>query len=626
MSLVAQYCLLDVLLDLDQAAQAAALAESTLATVRAAGMEDLACAVQRALAQALVQLGRKAEAAAAAEEALQWAERVGSDDRAIDALLVLAQAHAPESAPGEPPRASLAYVQRALSLGAGIEGFNTPPKTFELAARELARAGDVKQAYALMCQANAARDRESAGATVHRAEALEVQRETQRLQAEAAALREAAGAAARQAEALQSANDTLQQLGEVGREITALRNLDGIFQRVIYHLQGALDLQHLSIWLLDDTAIQLQLRFGQEHGQRLAPDSVPLNSPTSRVSRCARLGRELLADLPDPAHNPHDAASQGPGRLAARTSLIGPLRVARRLLGVLCIQSTRPQAYGEHERQVFRSICAWASIALDNAAVVAQLDAALHRLQQAHAAERSAREQLELATQLKLEFLGNISHDLRTPLASLHGYLETLLLGAGQVSETDQARYLSTALAQSAKVNRLAAELMDLAQLESGAMQPVFQRFKLPELLSDVLRKVELAASQKSQRVLFSLPPDLPQAWADPGMIERVFTNLLDNAIQHAPQGSEVRIEVQAQAGTLRLTVLDTGPGIPIELREGLFSRPSAAAQAHRPGGGGLGLLIVQRLLQQQGCEIRLIERAGFGAAFEFGVPSWHDC
>ena len=124
-----------------------------------------------------------------------------------------------------------------------------------------------------------------------------------------------------------------------------------------------------------------------------------------------------------------------------------------------------------------------------------------------------------------------------------------------------------------------------------------------------------------------TLPPDLPDAWADPDMIDRALTNLLDNAIQYAPPGSEVcvdvRVDLPARPDELTVTVLDTGPGIPAELRDTLFTRPSTVAQAHRPGGGGLGLLIVQRLVQQHGCDIRLVPRAGPGAAFEFGVPRW---
>jgi signal transduction histidine kinase len=148
-------------------------------------------------------------------------------------------------------------------------------------------------------------------------------------------------------------------------------------------------------------------------------------------------------------------------------------------------------------------------------------------------------------------------------------------------------------------------------------------RLPLSELLVDVLRKLELAVSGRAQRVQLHLPHELPDAWADADMIERVLTNLLDNAIQHAPPGSDIRVEVAAPAqDRLHVTVLDTGPGVPTELRAELFHRPSPVAQSHRPGGGGLGLLIVQRLLQQHGCEIGLVQRAGCGAAFRFDLPA----
>ncbi len=184
---------------------------------------------------------------------------------------------------------------------------------------------------------------------------------------------------------------------------------------------------------------------------------------------------------------------------------------------------------------------------------------------------------------------------------------------------------LYAAVAQSAKVNRLAAELGELAQLESGAMQPALARFSLAQMLFDVVRKLELAVKERSQRVRLYLPRELPDALADAGMIERVLTNLLDNAIQHTPQGSEIRVEISADVGSengqLLVTVLDTGPGIPTEWHGSLFSRPSPVARAHRPGGSGMGLVIVQRLLQQHGREIHLVQRAGYGAAFSFGVP-----
>jgi signal transduction histidine kinase len=260
-------------------------------------------------------------------------------------------------------------------------------------------------------------------------------------------------------------------------------------------------------------------------------------------------------------------------------------------------------------------------VALDNAAVYEAMNATRRDLNHARDAERQARAAAEQATQAKVEFLANISHDLRTPLASLHGYLETLLLHADQVSAADRQRYLQNALSQGEKVSRLARELQELAHLESGVVQLDWQSVSVPELVREVLRKLELSASRRSQRLVLSYAPELPKAWVDIGMIERVFTNLLDNALQHAPHGGQVRVEIGHDLGLLWVEVLDTGSGIPPELREGLFARPVAVAQPHRPGGGGLGLLIVHRLLQRHRGEIMLVDRPGFGGAFRFTLP-----
>jgi signal transduction histidine kinase/tetratricopeptide (TPR) repeat protein len=624
--LLAQYYMAGVMLEQGDARAAAELAVQTFAAARRAGMAALESDLQCTLAKALLRLGLRSEAIAAAELALQLAERDSSPSLQFLALRVLADVHAPivaaQTAPASGPRASLPHLQRALALGSRIEEFIPDPEIFDAVAREHAHLGDDAQAYAFAVRANAAHDQGQARTATRRAAALEVRAELARARAQAQALREQAAAEARRAALLQEANGTLQQLGSLGREITAQFEMDQVFERLYMHLQSLLDLQHLSIWLLAEPGGgDLHLRFGLEHGQRLVPLSVALDDDSSHAARCVRQAQELLHASPLDAADP----SPMPGTLRTLTALFGPLQVRGRIIGALSIQSVRTDAYGERERLVFRTACAWAAIALDNGAVVAQLQSARRQLQLASDAERDAREQAELATQLKGEFLSNISHDLRTPLASLQGYLETLLLEPGAVSDADRARYLDAALAQSAKVNHLAAELSDLAQLESGAMQPALARFSLADLLFGVVRKLELAVSGRSQRLLLHLPRELPDALADAGMIERVLTNLLDNAVQHAPQGSQIRVEIctdtRVECRQLRVTVLDTGPGIPVELRAGLFSRPSPVAQAHRPGGGGLGLLIVQRLLQQHGCEIRLVQRAGYGAAFSFGVP-----
>lgn len=223
--------------------------------------------------------------------------------------------------------------------------------------------------------------------------------------------------------------------------------------------------------------------------------------------------------------------------------------------------------------------------------------------------------------QQRRDLVANISHDLRTPLTSLHGYLETLRLKDESLTPDERRRYLDIALGQSRKVGRLAQELFELARLESGLVQPELDTFSLPELVQDVMQKFELAAEARGQRLSTEFPRDLPSVRADLGMIERVLTNLLDNAIRHSPPGTRIQVRLGSAGRAVAVRVSDTGPGIPAELRAGLFTRASALRQP-RSEGGGLGLVIVQRILQLHRSEVRLLDEQGQGAVFRFDLPA----
>ncbi len=222
---------------------------------------------------------------------------------------------------------------------------------------------------------------------------------------------------------------------------------------------------------------------------------------------------------------------------------------------------------------------------------------------------------LARSEQQRRELVANVSHDLRTPLTSLHGYLEILAVKGDTLAATERRRYLGTALAQSEKVGKLAESLFELARLEYGIVTPQWEDFSLADLIQDVFQKFELAARGKRIALDARLPPRLANVHADLAMIERVLTNLIDNAVRHTPEDGTVRIELEARVDKIAVSVADTGPGIAPELRAGLFQRALNSREAHR---GGLGLLIVQRMLQLQDSEIRLQDREGMGAVFEF--------
>ncbi|WP_076997113.1 HAMP domain-containing sensor histidine kinase [Variovorax sp. KK3] len=222
--------------------------------------------------------------------------------------------------------------------------------------------------------------------------------------------------------------------------------------------------------------------------------------------------------------------------------------------------------------------------------------------------------------QERRELIANVSHDLRTPLSSLHGYLETLLLKDAVLDAPARRRYLEIAIDQSRRVGDLAQSLFELARLEYGFVQPAPEQFSMIDLVQDVFEKFELRAESRRIKLEAVFPPHLPPVSADLGLIERVLSNLLDNALRHTPEAGRIEVRLAAPSGdALDVTVSDTGPGIAQELREGLFQRPFTVGGARRDG--GLGLRIVHRILELHGRAIALVDSAGQGTCFKFSLP-----
>ena len=217
------------------------------------------------------------------------------------------------------------------------------------------------------------------------------------------------------------------------------------------------------------------------------------------------------------------------------------------------------------------------------------------------------------------EIIANISHDLRTPLTSLHGFLETLA-HKRDLSDAERERYLATALAQSGKVTRLAHELFELARLEHDESTLEREPFSLGDLVHDVVQELGLLAAAKEQRLTAEVPSGLPHVVGSLRLIDRVLTNLIGNAIEHTPAGGEIAVALREAGTVVEVVVRDDGPGIPPEVREVLLGSPPGGA---RPAGAGLGLQIVRRILELHGSRIEL-EPLQRGTRVRFELPAAH--
>lgn len=227
---------------------------------------------------------------------------------------------------------------------------------------------------------------------------------------------------------------------------------------------------------------------------------------------------------------------------------------------------------------------------------------------------------------LRRELVANVSHDLRTPIASLQGYLETLLIKEDSLSAEQRRDYLAIALRHSERLGRLVTELFELAKLDSGHTELNREPFAPGELVQDVALKYRLPAQREGVSIQTQIPPDLPFVDADIGLIERVLENLLDNAIRHTPRGGQVSVTLSAAADRVNVQVADTGCGIPAEKLPLVFDRFYQGHQGEEPRdateGIGLGLAITKRILDLHASTIAVNSVPQAGTRFDFSLPA----
>jgi len=231
-------------------------------------------------------------------------------------------------------------------------------------------------------------------------------------------------------------------------------------------------------------------------------------------------------------------------------------------------------------------------------------------------------EELKEVDRLRRELVANVSHDLRTPLASLQGYLDTLLLKEGRLSPDEQHRFLEIASRHAERLGQLIDELFELAKLDAQATPIKVEPFSMAELVQDVVQKFQLRAEQAGIALAAEVRPDLPLVSGDIALMERVLENLLDNAIRHTPAGGRVDVALSADEGRMTVRVSDTGVGIPAENLPHIFDRFYRADNAAPHGGAGLGLAIAHRILDLHGTTLEAESRLNEGTTFVFRPPN----
>ena len=255
-----------------------------------------------------------------------------------------------------------------------------------------------------------------------------------------------------------------------------------------------------------------------------------------------------------------------------------------------------------------------------------EIDAMANTFQEMAGRIDSQMNHLQEVESQRRELVANVSHDLRTPLASLSGFLETLQLKSETLSDAEKQTYLKIAWDNAQRLTALVEELFELAKLDANEIQPQREPFSLAELAFDLSHQFHLRARERS--ISFEVVADetVPQVSADVGMIERVLENLIDNSFKHTPEKGLIRLQLSAAKDSVDISVSDTGCGIASDelphILKRFYRRNDKRIDGSLESGLGLGLAIASRIVELHGSQLSVSSELQQGTEFRFTLPT----
>jgi two-component system, OmpR family, sensor histidine kinase KdpD len=315
---------------------------------------------------------------------------------------------------------------------------------------------------------------------------------------------------------------------------------------------------------------------------------------------------ELDMALAQWAFDHSENAGAGTDTLPGSRALYVPLRAPMRTRGVIVVEPANPRLLMiPEQRQLLDTYAALIAIAVERVHFVAVAQDTLVAIE---------------TERLRNSLLAALSHDLRTPLTALIGMSETLSLALARQASTLQPE-AHAITAHALRITQLVSNLLDMARLQSGTVTLKRDWQSLEELAGSAIRSI--ASALKDHPVHVELPADLPLLYGDGVLLERVLVNLFENTAKYTPLGTPITLSARSDGEKIRITVTDSGPGLPKGDAENLFRKFSRGEKESSAPGVGLGLAICRAIVQAHGGDITATNRAppAHGAVFEWTLP-----
>jgi signal transduction histidine kinase len=407
---------------------------------------------------------------------------------------------------------------------------------------------------------------------------------------------------------LSEALERLRALSEVGQTVNSSLDLQTVLGTILAHACALADAGGGAVYVFDEAAgrFELAATHGMDDELVRAIRAIPIRLGETIVGQCA--AERAAAQIADIEREPDFPLRDALARAGIRALLGVPLLRDERVAGALIVRRRRPGAFDAQTVELLTSFAAQSALAVHNARLYREL-------------ELKGR-QLEAASRHKSQFLANMSHELRTPMNAILGFTELVQDGIYGEPPPRIRSVLDRVQAGGRHLLGLINDVLDLSKIEAGQLRLSLADYALADIVRNVVSATEALAAEKKLNLRAEMLPDLPLGHGDPQRLTQVLLNLVGNAIKFTDAG-EVLIQAMSVDGEFRVTVADTGPGIPEAEQRQIFEEfhQVDSSSTRKKGGTGLGLAISRRIIELHGGRIWVESAPDQGSRFCFAVP-----
>ena len=395
--------------------------------------------------------------------------------------------------------------------------------------------------------------------------------------------------------------DVLETANRCARALGSSLELDEAFGAFIRELRGLVPFERTAIVLVEGDSATTMATAGRGAGEVFPPgNSDPIEgSLLERVLEGKLVVRRDLAERDSPADEQLLA-------LGLRSELVTPLLVGARTIGMLSLSRDRPDAFSPDEIELVSLLGRLVATAVQNI--------------RAYEAERRRVEELARLSELRADFVSLVSHELRSPMAAMIGAARTLQGRWRMLSASQRESFLALIGDETTRLAELVADVLDTSRIEAGTFSYRFDEVDLGRVVDEAVETAVLA--QQDVPVVASVRGALPAIRGDRARLRQVLGNLIENAVKYSPEGGEVRVSAAAANGTVRISVRDTGPGIPRDQQGRIFEKFGRAdVEGGSKPGTGLGLFIARSIAEAHGGSLDVSSGTEQGSTFTLTVP-----